>query len=121
MQIIFQDPYASLNPRMPAGEIVGEPLVIHGMGDKAERSRRAWRSCSSGSGCGPSSSTATRTNSPAASASASASPGPWRSSPELIVCDEPVSALDVSIQAQILNLLMDLQDEFGFVLPVHLA
>ena len=53
MQMIYQDPYASLNPRMSAGEIVAEPLVIHGVGDARERRERS-RSCSSGSGCGPS-------------------------------------------------------------------
>ena len=105
-------PYASLNPRMSAGDIVGEPLIIHGVGSAqgAPRARRdpvrAGRAAARADGA------AIRTNSPAASASASASRARWRLSPELIVGDEPVSALDVSIQAQIINLLMDLQDEY---------
>ena len=53
MQMIYQDPYASLNPRMTAGEIVGEPLIIHGIGTPARARASASPPCSSASGCGP--------------------------------------------------------------------
>ena len=106
--MIFQDPYSSLNPRKSVGQIVAEPFTIH----RTEKDvKRACRSCSRASGSARSTTTATRTSSRAASASGSASPARSRCNPKLIVCDEPVSALDVSVQAQILNLLKELQRE----------
>ena len=75
MQIIFQDPYASLNPRMTVGEILAEPLAVHGIGDaEAERASARARAAARSSACCPSMPGAIRTSSPAASASASASP-----------------------------------------------
>ena len=113
MQIIFQDPFASLNPRMTAGDIVGEPLWCTAW-RRARKSGAGRRTVRAGRlAAGPDAATI-RTSSPAASASASASRARWRSGPKLIVCDEPVSALDVSIQAQVINLLIDLQREHGF-------
>ena len=111
MQIVFQDPVSSLNPRMTIGNIIGEPIEVHGIA-KGAREERAGRGLARARGAGSDViRAAIRTNSPAGSGSASASPGPWRLSPDFIVCDEPVSALDVSIQSQILNLLDDLQKE----------
>ena len=113
VQYIFQDPFGSLNPRMTVFDILREPLVIHDIGDADYRRRDGEGADARWSASTRASSTAIRTASPAASGSASASRGRSRCRPDLLLCDEPVSALDVSIQAQILNLLKDLQAELG--------
>ena len=108
--MIFQDPYSSLNPRKTVGQIVGAPFAIHGEKKAQAACAGAARDASASA---RSTTTAIRTSSRAGSGSASASPARSRCQPKLIVCDEPVSALDVSIQAQILNLLRNLQRDFN--------
>ncbi len=112
MQIIFQDPVGSLNPRMTVGEIIGEPLRIHKIVPRRQRKTRVGELLERvGLSAGYASryphefSGGQRQRIGIARALAS--------DPDFIVCDEPVSALDVSIQAQILNLLNDLQDQLG--------
>ncbi len=112
IQMIFQDPYASLNTRMTVGDIIGEPLDIHGLATGEERQRIIWDLLER-----------VGLNKDHANRYPHEFSGGQRQrigiaralavNPEFIICDEPISALDVSIQAQVVNMLQDLQEELG--------
>ncbi len=112
MQMIFQDPYASLNPRMTVEEIVAEPMEVHGVASNSERRDRVIELLE-----------LVRLNPEHATRFPHEFSGGQRQriglaralavEPELIICDEPISALDVSIQAQVINMLQDLQERLG--------
>ncbi len=112
MQIVFQDPYSSLDPRMPVGDSIGEGLSVHKMANTQERYQAVMEVLAK-----------VQMRSDHARRFPHEFSGGQRQrigiaralimQPKFIVCDEPVSALDVSVQSQVLNILMDLQDEFG--------
>jgi len=112
MQLIYQDPYSSVDPRFRARDIVAEPWVIHGLYDKPERRRRADELLER-VGIGPALGDRRPSSFSGGQLQRIGIARALALEPELIICDEPVSALDVSVQGQILNLLMDLQAERG--------
>ncbi|RSS64672.1 ABC transporter ATP-binding protein, partial [Streptomyces sp. WAC07061] len=115
VQMVFQDPFSSLNPRMTVGQIIAEPLIAHGLGDRAQRAERV-AALLRQVGLEPE---AAGRHPRAFSGGQRQRIGIARAlapEPSVLICDEPVSALDVSVQAQVVNLLTDLQRDLGLAL-----
>ena len=112
LQVIFQDPYSSLNPRMTVGAIVAEGLVIHGIGTRAERTGRVKETLQS-VGLDPASINLYPHEFSGGQRQRIGIARALILNPKFIVCDEPVSALDVSVQSQVVNLLVELKEKFA--------
>lgn len=112
LQIVFQDPFGSLNPRLPVGEIISEPLYIQGRASAAERRDRA-EYLLARVGLDPQHITRFPHEFSGGQRQRICIARALSAEPKFVVCDEAVSALDVSVQAQVINLLQDLQEEFG--------
>ena len=112
VQMVFQDPYGSLDPHLTAVDIVGEPLRLQGVRDKRERAQRAAQLMER-VGLPTTALHRRPVESSVGNASASASPARSPVDPEILVCDEATSALDVSVQAQVLDLLREIQKDTG--------
>ena len=113
MQVIFQDPYSSLNPRMTAGNIIGEPLIVHGLVSGKAEYRERVADLLQNVGLNPYMADRFPHEFSGGQRQRIGVARALSVGPKFIVADEPVSALDVSIQAQIINLLEDLQEQFG--------
>ncbi|RXV59439.1 ABC transporter ATP-binding protein [Roseovarius sp. A46] len=116
MQMIFQDPYSSLNPRMRVGEIVAEPIVHHGLASSGEERRGIVGDLLEHVGLGAEAARKYPHEFSGGQRQRISIARALATRPRFLICDEPTSALDVSIQAQILNLLKDLQEELGLTL-----
>ncbi len=119
MQIVFQDPFGSLNPRHTVGGIVAEPLRVHRTGSRGRAHAPAWPSCWRWSGCPRTPPDRYPHEFSGGQRQRIAIARALALEPKLIVADEAVSALDVSVQSQIINLIADLRRRAGPVDPLH--